>query len=163
VIPLLPSSYTAVMTGQGGGTGIGLIEVYDLEQSVNSQMANISTRGLVGTGNNVMIGGVIVGGSDNASATFVFRAIGPSLSSSSIVGPLQDPTLELHDANGALLAFDDNWRDTQQTQIQSTGFAPTDDRESAIFAALTAGNYTTIVRGKNETTGIALVEVYSLQ
>ena len=159
VMTLAPSSYTAVMVGKNATGGIGLIEVYDLEPDVGSQLANISSRGLVGTGNNVLIGGFIIGVS-GTSANAVLRAIGPSLSASSVSSALQDPVLELHDANGTLLAANDNWRDTQETQIQSLGLAPTDNRESAIFTSLAAGNYTAIVRGRNETTGVALVEAF---
>jgi hypothetical protein len=163
VMTLIPSRYTAVMVGKSGGLGIGLIEVYDLAPAATSQLANISTRGFVDIGDNVMIGGLIVGGSGATSATVVLRAIGPSLSNSGISGALQDPTLELHDGNGALLAANDNWQDTQPTEIQSTGLAPTDVRESAILISLTPGNYTAIVRGKNETIGVALVEAYNVQ
>ncbi len=91
------------------------------------------------------------------------RAIGPSLSSFGIAGPLQDPTLELHDTNGALIAFDDNWKDAQESAIRASGIAPTDDRESAIVASLAPGNYTAVVRGKNNTMGVALVEAYRIQ
>jgi len=160
---LPPSRYTAVMTGKGGAGGIGMIEVDDLSSSANAQLANISTRGFVGTGNNVLIGGFILGGTSGNTARIVLRAIGPSLSSAGVSGALQDPTLELRNGNGALIAANDNWRDSQEAVIQSTGLAPADNRESAIFALLAAGNYTTIVRGKDGTTGIALVETYNLQ
>ena len=110
-------------------------------------LRNISSRGFVGTGNNVLIGGFIIG-PNGTSANVVLRALGPSLIASSVSGALQDPTLELHDANGALTAANDNWRDSQETEIQSAGLAPTDNRESAIFATLIAGNYTAIVRGE---------------
>jgi hypothetical protein len=157
------SSYTAILRGKNDTTGVGLVEVYDLDQSTNSKLANISTRGFVDTGNNVMIGGFILGGGNGPNATVVVRAIGPSLANSGVADALQDPTLELHDVNGALIAFDDNWKDSQQADIQATGIPPTDDRESAIVATLSPGNYTAIVRGVNDTTGVALVEVYNLQ
>jgi hypothetical protein len=160
-LTLTPSSYTAVMLGQNLTSGIGLIEIFDLEPSVGSVLANISSRGLVGTGNNVLIGGFIIG-ARGTSADVVLRALGPSLSDSSIAGVLQDPTLELHNANGALIAANDNWRDSQESEIQSRNLAPTDNRESAIFASLLAGNYTAIVRGRNATTGVALVEVFQV-
>jgi hypothetical protein len=159
VLSLTPAAYTVLMVGKSNTPGIGLIEVYDLDPAVGSVLANISSRGFAGTDNNVLIGGFIIGAS-GTSANVVVRAIGPSLSASNISGALQDPTLELHDANGFLLGANDNWRDSQETQIQSTGLAPSDNRESAIFATLLAGNYTAIVRGRNETTGVALVEVY---
>jgi hypothetical protein len=114
----------------------------------------------VQTGNNVMIGGLIITGSGQKNV--VVRAIGPSLAQHGITNPLLDPTLELYNGNGAVIAFNDNWRDTQQTEIEATGLAPTDNRESAIVRTLAPGNYTAIVRGKNNTIGVALVEVYGL-
>ena len=93
----------------------------------------------------------------------IVRAIGPSLTSFGVPGALQDPTLELHDGTGAIIATNDNWRDTQENEIEATGLAPTDDRESAIVATITPGNYTAIVRGTNDTTGVGLVEVYNIQ
>jgi hypothetical protein len=123
-------------------------------------LLNISTRGRVGTGDDVLIGGFIIGGS--VPVQVVMRALGPSLAAFGITDALQDPTLELHDGSGTLLVSDDNWRDSQQAAIiQASGLAPTDDRESAIIATLAPGNYTLIVRSKNNTTGVALVEVYN--
>jgi hypothetical protein len=136
------------------------VEGYDLNATAGSKFGNISTRALVQTGNNVMIGGFIITGSGQKRV--IVRAIGPSLAQHGITNPLLDPTLELHNGNGAVIAFNDNWRDTQQTDIQATGLAPTDDRESAILRTLSPGNYTAIVRGKNNTIGVALVEVYGL-
>ena len=159
VVSLPPARYTALVVGKNSTSGVGLVDIYDLEPAVGSVLGNISSRGFVGTDNNVLIGGFIIGPS-GTSANVVLRALGPSLIASSISGALQDPTLELHDANGALTAANDNWRDSQQTEIQSAGLAPADNRESAIFATLVAGNYTAIVRGRNQTTGVALVEVY---
>jgi hypothetical protein len=164
VVTLNPGSYTAILRGANNGTGIGLVEVYDLAQTANSKLANISTRGFVDTGNNVMIGGIIVGGgSPNTFSRVLVRAIGPSLAKSGVTGALQDPTLELRDANAQLLAQNDNWKDTQITDIQNTTIPPTDDRESALIKTLTPGNYTAIVRGTNNTTGVAVVEAYNLQ
>lgn len=159
VMTLPPSKYTALVVGKNSTSGIGLIELYDLDQTVDSVLANISSRGFVGTGSNVLIGGFIIR-PNGTSANVVLRAIGPSLAASTVSGVLQDPTLELHNANGAVLNANDNWRDSQETVIQLTGLGPTDNRESAIFATLTAGNYTAIVRGRNQTTGVALVEVF---
>jgi hypothetical protein len=159
VMILPPSRYTALVVGKNSTSGIGLVELYDLDPTVGSILANISSRGFVGTGNNVLIAGFIIR-PNGTSANVVLRAIGPSLSASSVSGTLQDPTLELHDANGTLTAANDNWRDSQEIVIQLTGLGPTDNRESAIFATLTAGNYTAIVRGRNQTTGVALVEVF---
>lgn len=109
-----------------------------------------------------MIGGFIVGPADTLTDILV-RAIGPSLSPFGISNPLLDPILELHDGNGALLTTNDNWKDTQQAEIEATGIPPGDDRESAILQSLGPGNYTAIVRGVNDTTGVGLVEVYNLQ
>jgi uncharacterized delta-60 repeat protein len=160
-LPANNSAYTAIVRGVNNGTGVGLVEAYDLDRTVNSKLANISTRGLVQTGDNVMIGGFIVVG--NSAQRVIVRAIGPSLP---VPGRLADPTLELHDGNGALLQANDNWMDAPNRQeiIDST-LAPTNDLESAILMTLPANNsgYTAIVRGVNGTTGVALVEVYALQ
>ena len=153
------AGYTAIVRGKNGITGVGLVEAYDLDTAANSKLANISTRGFVDTGDNVLIGGFILGG---GSAKVIARAIGPSLTAFGVVGALQDPTLELHDGNGTLVSSDDNWKDTQEAEIMATGIQPTDDLESAIVATLLPGSYTAIVRGKNDTTGVSLVEVYNL-
>jgi sugar lactone lactonase YvrE len=126
------------------------------------QLRNISTRGFVGTGDNVLIGGFILGGNGMVNCALLIRALGPSLTAFGVPGALQDPTLQLFNSSGVVIAFNDNWKDTQQSQIQATGLAPTDDRESAIYATLPAGAFTAIVRGANNTTGVALVEVYNL-
>jgi hypothetical protein len=152
-----PGAYTVVVRGQGNATGVGLFEVYDLDRTVNSKLANISTRGLVQTGNNVMIGGFIVVGPD--SQKVIVRAMGPSLPLS---GALANPRLELHDGNGALFATNDDWRSDQEGEISATGLAPSNNQESAIVRTLPPGNYTAIVAGMNDTTGVALVEVYAL-
>ena len=160
LISLNPGSYTAIVRGVSNGTGITLVEGYDLDPTAGSKFGNISTRVLVQTGDNVMIGGVILVGP--GTETVLVRAIGPYLSQQGITNPLADPMLELHDSNGTLLASNDNWKDTEQAQIQATGLAPTNDAESAIVQTLEPGNYTAIVRGKSDTTGVALVEVYGL-
>jgi hypothetical protein len=157
LVTLDPGAYTAIVTGAGNGTGIGLVEAYDLDQTTDARLANISTRGFVQTGDNVMIGGFIILGS--ADEDVIVRAIGPSLP---LTGTLADPLLELHDADGAILATNDNWRDTQEVDIEATGLAPTNDAESAIVSTLPPGNYTAIVRGVGDTTGVALVEAYGL-
>ncbi len=158
---LAPGSYTVVLQGQNSGTGIGLFEAYDLDATIPSTLANTSTRGLVQTGDDVLIGGFIVG--NGGSDTVVVRAIGPSLADAGIVNPLADPTLDLYDGNGAIIRSDDNWREEQESLIQSTGLAPTNDAESAIIRSLGPGNYTAVVRGKDGGTGVALVEIYNLQ
>jgi len=154
-----PGSYTAVVSGKDGGTGVGLVEGYDLDQAVDSQLGNISTRGFVETGTNVMIGGFILGG-ESGNANVVVRALGPSLTAFGVTGALADPTLELHDQNGALVQSNDNWKETQQTEIEATDLQPTNDLESAIFETLAPGAYTAIVAGKDDLTGVGLVEVY---
>ena len=159
---LEPGAYTAILQGKNNTTGNALIEAYDLDATAESQFANISTRGQVGTGDAVLIGGLIISSEASAQANVVVRALGPSLGVLGVTGALQDPTLELHDSNGALLAFDDDWREAQEGIISSTGLSPNDDREAAIFAHLAAGAYTAIVRGSNDTTGIGLVEVYNI-
>jgi uncharacterized repeat protein (TIGR03803 family) len=169
VATLPPGAYTAILQGKNNGAGVGVVEVYDLNQAVNSKLANISTRGFVDTGNNVMIGGLIVsGGFAGGTARVIVRAIGPSLSASGIQGALQDPNLELHDSSGTTLASNDNWKirpdgSSQQGEVEATGIPPTSDLESALVQTLGPGNYTTIVRGAGTTTGIAVVEAYTLQ
>lgn len=157
------SAYTAILTGRDANQGIGLIEVYDLNRATNSKLVNISTRGLIDTDENVMIAGFISGGNAGFSARVVIRGIGPSLFQSGVTNSLADPMVELYDANGVQFAVNDNWQDTQQTDIQNSGLAPADNREAAIIATLAPGAYTAIVRGKNNTSGVGLVEVYDLQ
>jgi hypothetical protein len=156
-LPANNSAYTAIVRGVNGGTGVGLVEAYDLDRTVDSKLANISTRGLVQTGDNVLIGGLIVLGQNPLRV--IVRAIGPSLP---LPGALADPTLELRDGNGALIAANDNWRSDQEAEIIATTIPPTNDLESAIVRNLVPGNYTATVRGVNNTTGVALVEVYAL-
>jgi PKD repeat protein len=157
---VLPGAYTAILRGANNTTGVGVVEVYDLDLTVDSKLANISSRGLVKTGDNVMIAGFIITGS--ATQKVIVRAIGPSLS---VPGKLEDPTLELHDQNGAVLDSNDNWIDSPNKQaiIDST-VAPTNDLESAIIATLpsSGAQYTAIVRGVNTTTGVAVVDVFAL-
>jgi hypothetical protein len=156
-LPANNSAYTAVVRGVNNGTGIGVVEAYDLDQTVDSKLANISTRGLVQIGDNVLIGGLIVQGQN--PLRILLRAIGPSLT---VTGTLGNPTLELRDASGTLLAANDNWRSDQQTEIIATTIPPSNDLESAIVRDLAPGAYTAIVRGANNTTGIAVVEAYGL-
>jgi hypothetical protein len=162
IATLSPGAYTAVVHGVNNGTGVAVVEGYDLDADKASKLANISTRGFVQTGNDVMIGGFILGGGTGTSSV-VIRGIGPSLSAFGITNPLLDPMLELHDANGATIDSNDDWR-TNQTIIQSTGLAPTNDAESALLLSNpAAGAYTAILRGKNSGTGVGVVEVYLIQ
>src|SRR5204862_4790779 len=171
IIANLPAgNYTAIVRGVNSTTGVALVEVYDLSAAnVSSILGNISTRALVQTADNVLIGGFIVQGT--TPKRVIIRAIGPELSQYGVPNPLADPTLELHDGNGALIASNDNWQTTiiggiitqdQVQDIQNSGHAPGNSRESAIIANLPAGNYTAIVRGVNSTTGVALEEAYDL-
>jgi hypothetical protein len=158
-LPANNASYTAVVRGVNGQTGTGVVEVYDLDVATDSRLANISTRGFVQTGDNVLIAGTIVVGP--APQKVIIRAIGPSLG---LAGKLGDPTLQLVDGNGAQLAFNDSWRSDQQAEIIATTVPPKNDKEAAIVFTLPANgaNYTAIVRGAGGTTGIAVVEVYAL-
>jgi hypothetical protein len=157
---LSPGSYTAIVSGKNNTTGVGLVEAYGVEPpGVENLISNVSSRGFVGTESNVMIGGVI--GDHTPSAQIIVRALGPTLTQFGINNALANPTLELHDGNGNLLAFNDNWQDTNQTAIQATGFAPPNSNESAILAVINVGaSITAIVRGKDNTTGVALFDVY---
>ncbi len=157
-------AYTVVMSGVDDATGIGLIEVYDLGPGAGARLANISTRGLVASGDDVLIGGIIVLGDDGQQV--IIRALGPSLGERGVTGELLDPTLELHDSNGAVLGSNDNWRDTQEAEIIASRVPPANDLEPAIVVELPGSpsglGYTAVVRGANGSSGIALLEFYSL-
>lgn len=154
---LAPGAYTAVLRGANNGTGIGVVEAYDLDRTTGSKLANISTRGAVQTGDNVLIAGFIVLGSD--AQTVIVRALGPSVP---VPGALGDPNLELYNANGTILEANDNWGDSANQQAITDSIPPTNNLEAAILRILLPGNYTAIVRGTNNTTGVAVVEVYAL-
>ena len=170
IIADLPAgNYTAIVRGVNNTIGVALVEVYDLRPETSSILGNISTRSFVQTDDNVMIGGFIIQGTQPKRV--ILRAIGPELSQYGVAFPLPDPTLELHDKSGALIASNDDWQHTiiggiitkdQVMDIQNSGHAPTQSSESAIIADLPPGNYTAIVRGKNIVVGVALVEVYDL-
>ncbi len=162
IITLDPGAYTVIERGKQATTGVGLLEVYDLGAGFGPELGNISTRGFVDTDSNVMIAGFIVASSTGGSGDVIIRALGPSLGAFGIADPLANPTLELHDVNGALLASNDNWKSDQQAAIAATGLAPTNDAEAAILATVTNGAYTAIVAGQNGGTGVGLVEVYNL-
>jgi len=165
LIATLPAgNYTAVVSGKNGGTGVALAEVYDLDQAADSRLANISTRATVGTGSNVLIGGFITGSKIGATRVAI-RALGPSLQQFGIANSLPDPWLALYNANGTVLASDDNWQThpNQAAAIASYGLAPPNDLESAIAISLAPGRYTATVTGKNNQTGIGLLEIYDEQ
>ena len=161
-LPANNAGYTAIVRGVNDGTGVGLVEAYDLDRAVDSRLGNISTRGLVQTGDNILIAGTIVLG--QAPQRVIVRAIGPSLTGPGVAGAMQNPTLELRDQNGALLRANDNWRSDQEQEIIATTIPPSNDLESALVQTLPASgaSYTAILRGANNTTGIAVVEVYAL-
>ena len=163
VITLQPGSYTAILSGNNGGAGVGLVEIYDTNQAANSQLANISTRGFVQTGDNVMIGGFILGGNDSNTRVAV-RGIGPSLAQAGLSPVLADPTLELHDGNGTLVISNNDWQDdpVSASQLSFYGLAPQDPAESGIFQSLPPGLFTAILAGNNGGTGIGLVEIYNV-
>jgi hypothetical protein len=169
IADLPPGNYTAIVRGVNNMTGVGLVEVYDLSPGNDSILGNISTRAFVQTDDNVMIGGFIVAGAQPKQV--IIRAIGPELTQYGVPNALANPTLELHDSTGALIASNDSWQHTiiggiitsdQVAAIRASGHAPADPRESAIITFLPPGNYTAIVRGVNNTTGVALIEVYDI-
>jgi hypothetical protein len=159
---LSPGTYTAFLQGKGATTGIGLAEIYDVDPSVNAQATNLSARAFVGTGNDVLIGGIIIRGLTGSMQRVLIRALGPSLGNGGVANPLANPTLSLRDANGNVIANNDNWQDSQQADIAATGKAPPNTKESAILALLAPGNYTAIVKGKNANTGVGLIDFFSL-
>jgi len=159
LVTLQPGSYTAILSGNNSTTGNGLVEVNDLSLAASSRVTNISTRGFVGTGDSVMSAGIIASGG-NGSVKVIVRALGPTLTQFGVNGVLGDPTLALVNGNGNVVASNDNWKNTQQAVIQNTLLAPANDLEPAILATLANGNYTTIVAGKNNEKGVALVELY---
>ena len=166
VLTLRDADYTVVVRGANGGTGLGIVEVFDLDplDPINApgsgRLVNISTRGQVGANDDVLIGGFIVNG--DAGQGVVVRAIGPDLAVTGVPDALSDPTLDLRDASGALVASNDDWRDAQEQELQQVSLGPNDSRDSAVFATLIPGYYTAIVRGRDGANGVALIEVYAL-
>jgi sugar lactone lactonase YvrE len=162
---LPPGNYTAILAGKNGTTGVGLVEVYDISLGVFAELTNVSTRGFVGTGQQVMIGGFISSGG-NGSTEVVVRGLGPTLSQPpfNLSGTLADTVVTLVDQNGTVVKTNDNWKNTQQADIQATGLAPPNDLESAMVVTVAAGRYTAILSGNGVPgTGIGLVEVYKLR
>ncbi|MEO7167801.1 MAG: hypothetical protein ABI787_05445 [Spartobacteria bacterium] len=160
IADLIPGFYTAIVRGANQETGVGLAEIYDLSQAAPATIANLSTRGSFQTGVDVMIGGFIVGGTQPSD--LVVRALGPTLASAGLSDVLTDPTLDLRNANGALLAANDNWADTQRAEIEASGLAPGDAHEAALRLPLPAGSYTATVTGRDGGIGVGLIELYRL-
>jgi hypothetical protein len=158
---LSPGAYTVILAGKGRTVGVGLVELYDLDGTVDSKLANIATRGFVDKGDNVLIGGTIILG--NGTTDVLFRAIGPSLIPLGVGNALQDTTLDVFNGQGAQVATNDNWEDSQKAEIEATTIPPSDPREAAILRSLSPGNYTAIVRGKNNITGVGLIEAYQIK
>lgn len=156
---LAPGAYTAIIRGNGDTPGVALVEVYDLNQAVDSKLANLSTRALVGSGDNIVIAGFMIVG-NNGDDRVVVRGLGPSLVG--VPDALANPTLELRDGNGALLVANNDWQDdpAQATELSAAGLAPTNPLESGIAATLAPGLYTALLSGMSNGTGIGLVEVY---
>ena len=159
---LAPGSYTAVVRGLGNTTGTGVVDAYDMSAASAAKLANIATRGLIQPGDKLMIAGFIV---QNGSVRAVVRAIGPSLTAFGVANALQDTTLQLRDQNGMVVRENDNWQSdpSQKAELESTGLQPSDTREAAVIASIPPGQYTAQVRGKPETTGIGVVQIYFLQ
>jgi hypothetical protein len=158
---LQPGAYTAIVSGVGGVTGVGLVEVYEVDQP-DTPLINISTRGRVQTGFDVMIGGFVIQGS--GPETVVIRAIGPSLANFGVAGALANPQVQLvRQSDQAVIASNDDWGSAANAAlIQSSGFAPSNPLESAIYITLDPGAYTAIVSGVGGGTGVGLVEVYKV-
>lgn len=158
---LAPGAYTAIVSGNGNTSGVALVEVYDLNQSISAKLSNISTRALVGTGDDVVIAGFILGGG-SSNDRLVVRGIGPSLAAAGVANALADPRLELRYSDGALLASNDDWQDdsVQAAELTTAGLAPANNLESGLAVTLPPGLYTALLSGVNNSFGIGLVEVY---
>jgi PKD repeat protein len=164
VMTLDPGLYTVVMRGKNNSSGIGVVEMYDIGIAANARLANVSSRGFIATGDNILIGGFFAGPQNAAVTRMVFRAIGPSLAAFNVPQVLQDPTIELRNGNGDLVGSNDDWQTDQKSEIEATGLQPSDPHESAVVLTnFEPGPYTAIVRGKNNTTGNGLVEIYDVQ
>ena len=149
------------MRGANSTTGVGLVEIYDLDNAATIHLKNLSTRGRVETSDNVMIGGFILGG--GVATNMIVRGLGPSLANVGVPGALTNPLLELYNAQGTLIDSNDDWMNSaNKTAISNSGLAPTNNLESAVYDSLAAGSYTAIVRGVNSATGVGLVEIYEL-
>jgi hypothetical protein len=157
-------NYTLIVRGKNTTTGIGVAEIYDLWQSSDAVLGNISGRAFIDTGDNALFGGFISGAGGGAPTRLVIRGIGPSLTAAGVPGALQDPVLDVFDSNGVIVASNDDWNTGgQQPEIQAIGLAPQNEREATVLSFFSAGTFTAIVRGKNNTTGVGLVEIYNVQ
>jgi hypothetical protein len=160
---LAPGAYTGIVKGKNNTSGVGLIEIYDLNQGGASRLANLSTRAFVSTGSDIVIAGFLLS-ENGASDRIIVRGMGPSLAPGSFPASavLADPSLELRDANGALLIANNDWQDNavQAAELTSAGLAPSNALEAGIAATLPPGLYTALLSGLNNGTGIGLVEVY---
>jgi hypothetical protein len=157
---LPPGAYTAVVRGKNDSTGIGVVELYDLNQDANSRLANISTRGHVSTTANQMFAGFILGA---GNSKVVVRALGPTLEGRGISDVLQDPDVRLFDQQGTQLAENNSWKEGQRTELEELQLAPGNDSEAAIVTTLPGGQYTAVVRGRDGSSGVGLVEVYNVR
>ena len=159
---LSPGNYTGILKGNNNGVGVALVEIWDVDQAAGSKLGNISTRGFVATGDDIMIAGLILNG--NTAQDIVVRGLGPSLADFDIPHVLPNPQLELRDINGGLIRANNDWMDdpAQAALIQAAGLAPTNPLESAIYQTLAPGLYTSLLSGVNNSTGVGLAEVYDL-
>jgi hypothetical protein len=157
---LLPGPYTAVVSGVGNTTGTGIVDAFDMSADSPARVVNVATRGLIQPGDKLMIAGFII---QNGSVRAVVRAIGPSLSQFGITNALPDTTLEIRNQDGTFVMMNDDWESHQKAELEATGLQPGDSHEAAMVATLPPGQYTAQVRGKPETTGIGVVEIYFLQ
>ena len=160
IASLVPGSYTAVVRGVNNTVGTGIVDAYDMSAASPARLANIATRGLIQPGDQLMIAGFII---QQGDVTAVIRAIGPSLIVFGINNALPDTTLQLRDVNGAIVRENDDWQSHQKQELENTGLQPGNALEAAIVDTIPPGQYTVQVRGKPETTGIGVVEVYFLQ
>ena len=160
---LQPGNYTAILSGKNGTPGVGLVELYDINPASSAELSNVSTRGFVGTGDNVLIAGFVASGGNGSSQVMV-RGLGPTLAQPEfgVSGALADPVVTLVNGNGNVVQTNDNWKNTEQVAISATGKAPPNDLEAAILATVPPGNYTAILWDNGGGTGIGLVEVYKL-
>ena len=155
-------NYTAIVRGKNGQTGIGVVEAFDLDPTAASELGSISTRGFVEMDENVMIAGLIVGPSNGASVKILVRGLGPTLGNFGVPDLLADPTLDLVNSSGTVIRSNNNWKDSQRSEIEAAGLAPNHDEEAALVETVAPGAYTAIVRGNGRTTGVGLVEVYNI-